>query len=187
LSWGAITNATSAIIDHEIGSIPRPGGIKSVNPTTTTTYTLTAAGCDGITTKQVTVTVHPAAAPFSGTWLNDDPNPRDPWPFITRLIITNSGQNLTVQEYSKFTSTSTEWDWGKQSGTFNGEPFELKLPYPFTLQLSLTLISPGSARLVGGGTQLRAVAHCLPPGSANHCVDATSTFHREQPPLQIKP
>ncbi len=59
LSWGAVTNATSAVIDHGIGGVATPGS-KSVNPATTTTYTLTATGCGGTATSQVTVTVNPA-------------------------------------------------------------------------------------------------------------------------------
>ncbi len=59
LSWGAVTNATSAVIDHGIGGVSTPGNT-SVNPATTTTYTLTATGCGGTATSQVTVTVNAA-------------------------------------------------------------------------------------------------------------------------------
>lgn len=59
LSWGAVTNATSAVIDHGIGGVATPGS-KSVSPATTTTYTLTATGCGGTVSSQVTVTVNPA-------------------------------------------------------------------------------------------------------------------------------
>jgi hypothetical protein len=58
LNWGAVKNATAAIIDHGIGGVPTPGD-KKVNPTTTTTYTMTATGCSGTVTAQVTVTVTP--------------------------------------------------------------------------------------------------------------------------------
>ncbi len=58
LSWGAVTNATSASIDHGVGGVATPGST-SVNPATTTTYTLTATGCGGTATSQVTVTVNP--------------------------------------------------------------------------------------------------------------------------------
>ncbi len=59
LSWGAVTNATSAVIDHGIGGVATPGS-RSVSPASTTTYTLTATGCGGTATSQVTVTVNPA-------------------------------------------------------------------------------------------------------------------------------
>lgn len=56
LSWGAVTNATSASIDQGIGGVATPGST-TVSPVQTTTYTLTATGCGGTTTKQVTVNV----------------------------------------------------------------------------------------------------------------------------------
>ncbi len=62
LSWGAVTNATSATIDQGIGGVATPGST-SVSPGSTTTYTLTASGCGGVATSQVTVTVNPALPP----------------------------------------------------------------------------------------------------------------------------
>ncbi len=56
LSWGKVNNATSAAIDQGIGGIATPGST-TVKPATTTTYTLSATGCGGTATKQVTVTV----------------------------------------------------------------------------------------------------------------------------------
>lgn len=56
LSWGLVSNADSVEIDQGIGGIATPGNIV-VNPTTTTTYTMTAH-CGTVTrTAQVTVTV----------------------------------------------------------------------------------------------------------------------------------
>lgn len=46
LSWSAV-NATSVSIDNGIGSVSATGGSVIVNPTATTTYTLTAAGTLG--------------------------------------------------------------------------------------------------------------------------------------------
>ena len=65
LSWGTVTNADSASIDQGIGGIATPGNIV-VSPATTTTYTLTASGCGGTATRQVTVTVT-GAPPTSTT------------------------------------------------------------------------------------------------------------------------
>ena len=57
LSWTS-TGATSASIDHGVGSVtPVSGGSVSVSPTTTTTYTLTLTGAGGQATLQATVTV----------------------------------------------------------------------------------------------------------------------------------
>ena len=58
LNWGAVTNATSVEIDHGIGGVATPGA-RAVSPGTTTTYTLTARGCGGTVTRQVTIIVNP--------------------------------------------------------------------------------------------------------------------------------
>jgi RHS repeat-associated protein len=63
LSWN-ITGATSATIDHGIGSVNPPGsGSVNVSPTSTTTYTLTATNANGSVTAQGTVTVNPGSPP----------------------------------------------------------------------------------------------------------------------------
>ncbi len=56
LSWGKVDNATSAVIDPGIGGVGTPGET-IVTPPATTVYILTASGCGGTVTKQVTVTV----------------------------------------------------------------------------------------------------------------------------------
>ncbi|MCW5214049.1 hypothetical protein VU13_01795, partial [Desulfobulbus sp. US5] len=58
LSW-VFANATSCIIDQGIGEV-EPGGVQTVTPPVTTTYTMTATGPGGTVTDQVTVTVIPA-------------------------------------------------------------------------------------------------------------------------------
>lgn len=60
LGWGPVSNATSAVIDQGIGGVATPGSI-TLKPGQTTTYTLTATGCGGTATKQVTITVNPIA------------------------------------------------------------------------------------------------------------------------------
>jgi hypothetical protein len=62
LSWGAVIGAEMAEIDNGIGGIATPGSIV-VNPTTTTTYTLTATCGDKSRTLQVTISVNPPAPP----------------------------------------------------------------------------------------------------------------------------
>ncbi len=54
LSWGAVTNANSASIDNGIGGVWTPGSV-TVSPSSTTSYVLTATGCGGTGTRQVTV------------------------------------------------------------------------------------------------------------------------------------
>jgi phospholipase C len=60
LTW-TTTNATSANIDNGIGAVqPVSGGSTTVQPSMTTTYTLTATGPGGSATAQATVTVQAA-------------------------------------------------------------------------------------------------------------------------------
>jgi len=59
LSW-SVTDATSVTIDNGIGSVDFIGAT-TVNPTTTTTYTLTATNTDGSVTATTTVTVSSVA------------------------------------------------------------------------------------------------------------------------------
>jgi hypothetical protein len=63
LSW-TTTGAQTVTIDNGVGAVP-VNGSKSVSPATSTTYTLTATGADGVTTvtAAVTVTVGGGAAP----------------------------------------------------------------------------------------------------------------------------
>jgi hypothetical protein len=56
LEWD-ISNATSMNIDNGVGSVETLTGTKSVFPTTTTTYTITASNSGGSVTKSVTITV----------------------------------------------------------------------------------------------------------------------------------
>ncbi|MBU0495629.1 MAG: hypothetical protein KKB13_27595, partial [Chloroflexi bacterium] len=67
LSWGLVTNATSVSIDHGVGGVGTPG-TKVVSPASTTTYVLTAEGCGGTATKQVTVVVNPPAVKVWSNW-----------------------------------------------------------------------------------------------------------------------
>ncbi|MBI4786302.1 MAG: hypothetical protein HY782_04570 [Chloroflexi bacterium] len=102
LSWGAVTNADSASIDQGIGGIATPGNIV-VSPATTTTYTLTATGCGGTVTQQVTVTV--TGAPPAGqpdlTVTALEFNPATPTPggsFQVRITISNLG-SVAVSDF----------------------------------------------------------------------------------------
>jgi YD repeat-containing protein len=61
LTWVS-TGASTASIDSGVGIVtPASGGSVNVSPSSTTTYTLTLTGANGMITKQATVTVTPAA------------------------------------------------------------------------------------------------------------------------------
>lgn len=70
LSWGLVSNADSAEIDHGIGGVKTPDS-KKVSPSSTTTYTLTAHCGSNKTTAQVTVTVNPNVGNFGGHWVTN--------------------------------------------------------------------------------------------------------------------
>ncbi|MDW7773305.1 MAG: putative Ig domain-containing protein [Desulfobulbaceae bacterium] len=61
LTW-VYANATSCIINQGIGEVEL-GGERTVSPTITTTYTMTATGPGGTATDQVTITVIPTNPP----------------------------------------------------------------------------------------------------------------------------
>jgi hypothetical protein len=56
LSWN-VTGATSLSIDNGVGTVTGATGTKSVSPTETTTYKLTATNADGTKTMNTTVTI----------------------------------------------------------------------------------------------------------------------------------
>lgn len=61
LTW-KVTNATSVMIDHGVGSVPI-SGTKNVTPTTSTIYKLTASNASGASAvKTVSVIVNPASS-----------------------------------------------------------------------------------------------------------------------------
>lgn len=66
LSWGLVTGATGVSIDQGIGGVGTPSSTV-VSPRTTTTYTMTATGCGGTVTRQVTVNVQQAFTVTSAT------------------------------------------------------------------------------------------------------------------------
>lgn len=104
LSWGAVTNATSASIDPDIGGVPTPGSV-SVRPNQTTTYTLTATGCGGTTRRQVRIVVNPVSQPPQQP---PPPQPPPPPADITPPSISNaSASPLNVSQSGCGQSTTT--------------------------------------------------------------------------------
>jgi subtilase family serine protease len=74
LQWGAVTNASAALIDHGIGGVGTPGSTP-VCPTETTTYVLTATGPGGTTTASTTVTVGASLPNLRVESIEFDPSP----------------------------------------------------------------------------------------------------------------
>jgi hypothetical protein len=61
LSW-TTTGASTVTINNGVGTVPANGS-QNVSPTSTTTYTLTATGSDGVTNVTAAVTVTVTGAP----------------------------------------------------------------------------------------------------------------------------
>ena len=62
LSWSA-SNASSAFVDNGVGTVSATYGSRTVNPTFTTTYTMTVSGQGGSAVCQTTVVVQQAQVP----------------------------------------------------------------------------------------------------------------------------
>jgi hypothetical protein len=124
LSWGAVTNATSAVIDNGIGPIATPGSI-AVSPGSTTTYTLTAtcASSGASATAQVTLTV---VGNFAGHWLHN----------FGFMDLTQSGVSVTGTYHNSFDGGN-----GTLAGTVSGN----------TLTGTYQKINTGNIQFVLGG------------------------------------
>lgn len=98
LSWGTVTNATSATIDQGIGGVATPGSIV-VKPNATTTYKLTATGCGGTVTRQVTLVVNPVQPP--------QPPPKDTTPPVISNLAANPNKILRQSQGCPSSSRTT--------------------------------------------------------------------------------
>jgi hypothetical protein len=86
-----------------------------------------------------TFSFNTGATQYSGTWINNDSGTSG----VTRIIISNAGQTLSVHPYGK--CSPTDCDWGTKSQTFNGEPFVISgFPGGGSHQLTITLNSAGT-------------------------------------------
>lgn len=122
LSW-SVTNADTVSISPGIGSVD-PESSTEVSPTSTTTYTLTAVGPGGTTTRQATVlvtsdpnevqvsiTASPASlSPGGGTstltWSSTNADTVSISPGLTGLT-TNGNIDVTITETTTYTITAT--------------------------------------------------------------------------------
>ena len=108
LSW-SISDADSATIDNDIGSINPVSGSLEVSPLSTTTYTLTATNDDGSVTRKVTVTVSEPSVPeivetipHHGAGINDSTRVSNMTSFSVR-IQDSDGIDITDPESIRFT------------------------------------------------------------------------------------
>ncbi len=108
LSW-SISDADSATIDNDIGSVDPVSGSLEVSPLSTTTYTLTATNDDGSVTRTVTVTVSEPSVPeivetipHHGAGINDSTRVSNMTSFCMR-IEDSDGIDITDPESIRFT------------------------------------------------------------------------------------
>jgi hypothetical protein len=114
LSW-TTTGATQVSISPGVGNVT-PNGSTTVQPTATTTYTLTASSADGKNvTAPITITVAPANVPqiltFVATPQNISPGQSTKlcWQVSgsTNITITNVGSNLNANDCATVSPTQT--------------------------------------------------------------------------------
>ncbi|MGB3904372.1 MAG: Ig-like domain-containing protein [Anaerolineae bacterium] len=114
LNWGPVTNGNSdvlvrsVVIEPGLGEVGSPGS-RVVSPGSTTTYRMTATGCGGTATQQVTIIVNPGPPPaFAADVAITDLYPETLYgPVWVR--VTNHGPgtltNVTVQLSCQWTQT----------------------------------------------------------------------------------
>lgn len=73
------------------------------------------------------------AAQFNSTWLNVDPNTQG----IPKLIISSSGNQITVHGYGA--CSPTDCDWGTRQGTYTGSPFVITFAFSNGITNQLTI------------------------------------------------
>jgi len=144
LSW-TTTNADIATIDQEIGSVDLNGS-HGVSPQETTTYTLTATGLGGTTTKSTTVNVYPSPT------INITADPK--------TIEIGSASTLT---WSSTNADSVTIDQGIGSVELNGTTTVTP-----AVTTTYTIIATG---LGGTATDSAAVAVIAPPDDVNQGLD----------------
>jgi len=157
LLWN-VNGATSVSIDQTIGQVP-PSGNKLVNPTATTSYTLTASNVSGTITRSVTLVVNPpivatfTASPtttFSGQgttlqWNVTGANTVSIDPDIGTVPLSGS---RTVNPYSTTTYTlvaSSDCCVASKSVTVTvGRAYPTPYPSTFTPFIEIFTVSPAS-------------------------------------------
>lgn len=108
LTWGPITNADSALIDHGIGGPTLSGSSFPVSPNSTTTYELSATGCGGTVVQSVTVTVLPPAPVVTITPVPVCPGPPVIASFAANPSSITAGQSSTLS-WGAVTNATSAW------------------------------------------------------------------------------
>ena len=148
LSWIVFGDTTSASINGGVGAVSDPSGTITVSPTATTTYTLTAVGPVGSSTKNVQVQVLPPPPPtvvFSvspSSYIS---------PGLAVLSWTVSGTNITSidinQGIGSVLSSTTFNSSGVGTGSIQVSP---------TLSTNYTLTADNEGG-IGGATTTKSV------------------------------
>ncbi len=168
LSWGFVSNAQEAVIDNGIGGVATPGS-RTVSPTTTTTYTLTA-NCGGTTTTaQATVTV--TSSTCSGTPVISS--------FTASATTINPGQSTTLS-------------WGlvgnADSATIDNGIGGVATPGSITVSPSSTTTYTLTADCSGTTTTAQVTINVVPAGATPTLTPTpltpTATVTSTTPPLQ---
>ena len=148
LSWST-TDATSVTINQAIGSVPTSGS-RSVTPTQTTTYMLTAQGAGGTNTKSVTVTVLPTGNTYQASRDLSDTQGLRNWNYLE-----SSNSQMTWDSYKKFWRGSEQYALLTANGGHPGNNVDVTRRW--------TAPASGSIRITGG-------ANDADPNNANDGV-----------------
>jgi len=94
LTWST-AHATSAVIDQSVGAVSL-SGTRSVSPTTTKTYTLTATGEGGVATCVKTITVEPRPEPLTCDAFTASPGTLNTAGTTTLTWSTSNATNVSI-------------------------------------------------------------------------------------------
>jgi hypothetical protein len=180
LSWGAVLNATSAVIDQGIGGIATPGStILTLDKTRT--FTLTATGCGGTTTRQVTIVVKAKVFPITMpsvdlavTDLYPDNMPKGKvW-----VRITNNGPDSLTNASINLACTAIKTNYVTGAKTKDAED------YPVQITLSL---KPGETQAFSTQVLIDATAgwydfSCRVSSSISDPKPANNSYSEKFPP-----
>jgi subtilase family serine protease len=117
LEWGAVSNATEAIIEPKIGGVATPGS-QTVCPAETTTYYLTAVGLSGMTTALTTVTVGPPMPDLIVSSVVFEPSPP--------LQSQDTNVQIIIENVGTVGAGIFNWEWEAEGdASFGGRLMDL--------------------------------------------------------------
>jgi hypothetical protein len=91
-----------------------------------------------VTTSATAAPTASLAAQFAGNWVNDDAYTSG----VTRVVITNQGDVLTVHPYGK--CSPSDCDWGTRNVTYSSSPVVVMFDFGNGLTHQLSMSSPSS-------------------------------------------